>query len=304
MFKRTFATFSFVMVSMVLFASGAAAAGSRQTTGTSGWFPKPPVCETRQITVGSLDRSYILCVPQTLTGPAPLLLVFHGGGMTASQMKTMTGYDTSGASYGFVTAYLNGCDRTGCNGGDWNNEDARSFFYADRSNIDDEGFVRAVVDEISAEYAIDPTRIDATGVSDGGVFTYRLACDMSDLFAAIAPVSATLVDPTCDPGDGVSVFHDHGGSDTTVPFDGGGMFKEPPVMDGLQLWAGIDGCSTATAPTYSDALVTCQQFIGCAPGLTVEWCLAPQATHFAWPVDASVTLRDRLMQSFLDHPKR
>jgi polyhydroxybutyrate depolymerase len=307
MFKRRVSTIYIAIIAVLALASSAVPAGAQQSTdspGTSGLFQPAPDCETRQITVGGLDRSYILCVPQNLTGPAPLLLVFHGGGMSAKSMKAVTGYDTSGVTYGFITAFLNGCDNSGCDGGGWNNQNPNSFFYADRNDIDDEGFVRAVVDEIRADYAIDASRIDATGVSDGGMFTYTLACDMSDLFAAVAPISATLMTQGCNPRNGVSIFHYHGGKDPLVPFDGGGPFSMPPVMDGLTFWAGVDGCSTWTQRTYGDNLVSCQQFAGCSAGLAVEWCLVPEADHFTWPVDASITLRDRLMQNFLNHPKR
>ena len=57
---------------------------------------------------------------------------------------------------------------------------------------DDVGFVRALIDSLERELEIDPRRVYATGISNGGMFAHRLACELPGVLAAIAPVAGAL----------------------------------------------------------------------------------------------------------------
>src|SRR5579864_1538256 len=196
-----------------------------------------------------LQRSYLVHVPAHLPeGPRPLVLVLHGGGGSGAGAAKMTGFDAIADAYGFIVAYPDGTDRPrprlqhagkpglltwnagGCCG------------YARQHGVDDVGYIRALVAELQNDHAIDPKRIYATGISNGGMLAYRLACQASDIFAAVAPVSAVIDVPDCKPAQPVSVLHIHGSADEYVPLDGGvgkkALVKETrrPVQDSIDLW--------------------------------------------------------------------
>jgi len=92
--------------------------------------------------------------------------------------------------------------------------------YAMENRVDDTGFLHALIDKLERDYAVDRRRIFATGISNGGMMSYRLACELSDKIAAIAPVEGAQ-DLACHPANRVSVIVFHGTSDHLVPFEGG-----------------------------------------------------------------------------------
>jgi polyhydroxybutyrate depolymerase len=169
--------------------------------------------EKHAIVVGSLIRNYLLHVPEDLPSgkPAPLVLVFHGGGGHDWNMPGFTHFDDLADAEGFVVAYPDAVNKN------WN--DSR-----DVSTADDVGFTRALIDDVERSHAIDPHRIYATGISNGGFFSNRLACDLSDKIAAIASVAATMPEPlvaACKPSRPISVMYIQGTEDPLVPINGG-----------------------------------------------------------------------------------
>ena len=90
-----------------------------------------------------------------------------------------------------------------------------------RENVDDVGFVRAMVGELSRLYHVDRGRIFATGISNGAMFTHRLACEASDLIAGIGPVSGDMGVDGPRPARPVAVIEFHGLKDPNCPFPGG-----------------------------------------------------------------------------------
>ena len=137
--------------------------------------------EKRSIVVGSLTRNYLLHVPKSSRAGrrTPLVLVFHGGGGHDWNMPGFTHFDELADEQGFIVAYPDSFNKN------WN--DTRGL-----SPADDVGFIRALIDEVSRSHPVDPHRIYATGISNGGFFSNRLACDLADRIAAIASVAATM----------------------------------------------------------------------------------------------------------------
>jgi polyhydroxybutyrate depolymerase len=86
--------------------------------------------------------------------------------------------------------------------------------------VDDVGFLRALIEKIELDYAVDPKCVYLTGISNGGMMTYRAACELSDKIAAIAPVEGAQ-NVECRPSSPVSVIVLHGTADHLVPFEGG-----------------------------------------------------------------------------------
>ncbi|HVO79359.1 MAG TPA: PHB depolymerase family esterase [Terriglobales bacterium] len=165
------------------------------------------------IVVSGTTRTYLLHVPASLNQakPAPLVLVFHGGGGHARNMPRFTKFDRLADEQGFIVAYPEGLNKH------WS--DSRGL-----SPADDVGFVRALIAELERSQNVDPKRVYATGISNGGFFSQRLACDLADKVAAAASVAATMPEPLvpmCKPARPVSVMFMQGTEDPLVHIDGG-----------------------------------------------------------------------------------
>ena len=124
----------------------------------------------------------------------------------------MSGFNGVADQNGFVVVYPNG---TGRWSGDilftWNGGNCCGS--AQEKNVDDVGFMRAIVTDLQTQFKIDPKRIYATDMSNGGILAQRLGCEAADLFAAIAPVAGTLNFTPCTPSRSVSVIEFHGTAD-------------------------------------------------------------------------------------------
>ncbi len=200
--------------------------------------PPSPGDHWSVINVGGLARRYLLHVPPAYTGaqPTPLVLVFHGGGGNGVPAAQRFGFSELADRRGFLVAYPEGIDG-------WN--DGRD---NPSQQYDDVGFVRALLGELKRTLNVDARRVFATGGSNGALFSQRLACELSDQFAAIAPVSGTMAErlaPQCAPAYPISVVEFHGKADRLVPYSGGGAGRGgrgrsvvPSVARGVR----PDGC--------------------------------------------------------------
>ena len=208
--------------------------------------PLGPGDRTRTLTVGDLKRSYLVHIPPKYDSkkPTPVVLAFHGGGGNADGMIVFSGLDKKADAAGFIVVYPNG---TGLlkkvltfNGGN-------CCGYAMTNKIDDVEFTRKVLDDLAGSATIDPKRVFATGMSNGGIMSYRLASELSDRIAAIAPVGGPMGTETCKPKRPVSVIHFHGTDDGHAPFKGG-KGKGPSGTDfysvehSIRAWVEANGC--------------------------------------------------------------
>lgn len=176
----------------------------------------------RTLTSGGLERRYHLHVPPGLprNGTAPLILVFHGRGGDGAGMERLTGFSALADRSHFVVVYPDGFGRS------WNDgrEGARSV--AQRGDVDDVAFVSALLDTLTAELRVDPRRIFATGLSNGGAFSHYLAANLASRIAAVASVAGGLAWPFAyrfAPVAAVSVLVIHGTADPLVPYRGGAV---------------------------------------------------------------------------------
>lgn len=241
---------------------------------------------------GGLHRTYLLHLPPSYddSHPVPLLLVFHGGYMTGKSMALLTGFSYTADTYGFIVAYPDGYDNH------WN--DGRNVTSASKAGVDDVGFVSNLIDSLSNQYRIDLTRVYATGFSDGGMFTHRLACQLANKIAAVAAVSGTLPPETantCNPGRAVPILMIHGTSDPLVPFNGGNvsvLFAKAGYVlslnDTVNRWMQIDSCPTTPAVTalpevVNDGTTVVRESYGpCMQGTSVVAYIITGGGH-AWP---------------------
>ena len=205
--------------------------------------------EKHSIAVGNLTRNYLLHVPDDLpTGkPVALVLVFHGGGGHDWNMPGFTHFDELADEQGFLVAYPDSYNKN------WN--DTRGL-----SSADDVAFIRALIAEVSRSHTVDSHRIYATGISNGGFFSNRLACDLADEVAAIASVAATMPEslvPACKPSRPISVLYMQGTEDPLVPIEGGKIgFRHGKargdnisLADAARFWRAQDRISSSPVGT-------------------------------------------------------
>src|SRR5207248_5222098 len=112
---------------------------------------------------------------------------------------------------------------------------------------DDVAFVAQLLDDLAAVAHVDAKRVYATGMSNGAMMAYRLAAELSERIAAVAPVAGVLTVARCEPKRPVSVLHFHGTEDALVPLDGKyknapAFFKLRSVEETTALWAKVNGC--------------------------------------------------------------
>ena len=220
-------------------------------------------------------RVFQVHVPPSYDGSelTPLVLNFHGLGSNGTQQQFFSYMDPLADEEGFIVVYPEGLPR-GDGSRAWN----AGLCCADDTSIDDVGFVRAMLDELDGMGCIDPKRRFSTGMSNGGFMSYRLACEASDIIAAVAPVAGALGLPLaeCEPARPVPVWQIHGTIDGRVPFDA--------ALDSAQAWSGLNGCGEETELTYQNGVVSCEAW-DCPAGAEVEFCTAVDVDH-CWPGQA------------------
>jgi polyhydroxybutyrate depolymerase len=234
-----------------------------------------PTAGTVNRTLGT--RSYRLNVPAGLTGTqVPLLISMHGAGATSSYQETATGWTPFASAQKFIVAYPQGIFNT------WQVTQGSS----------DVAFLRQVVDDIAANWCVNPTRIYADGHSNGAYMSQRLACDAPDKFAAVveyAGGSPTQWGGPCEPSRAIGVGLFQGEADFTVPASWG--------RDSRDQWVARNACSPTPATTaLSDG--TLEVYSGCGGGVQVLWRSYVGQGHL-WPTGARAADQRTRMWSFL-----
>ena len=150
----------------------------------------------------------------------PLVLAFHGGLGNPDLLEEQSGFSAKADKEGFIVVYPYGTGSFDKKLLTWNTWNCCG--YADKKNINDVDFIKAVLKEIKAKYSIDEKRVYATGLSNGGMMCYLLACELPEQFAAVAPVAGAMFDTlNCDPKSEVSFIIFNSVDDLHVPYNGG-----------------------------------------------------------------------------------
>jgi polyhydroxybutyrate depolymerase len=201
--------------------------------------------------------------------PAPLMLNFHGMNNTAGLQELFSRMKAVADAEGFVVVYPSGLSNSFNAGSCCGTSASR--------DVDDIGFTRAIVADVSDRVCIDPRRVYATGFSNGGYMAHYLACHASDLFAAVAPVSGAIGTASCDPGRAVPVIAFHGTADFVVPYSSG--------QSAAAQWRQHNGCSSAS-DRESFGSSYCEAWSDCDGGTAVTFCSIAGGSHL-WPGAAS-----------------
>lgn len=243
---------------------------------------------------GELDRHYRVHVPKSFDAAKPqaLIVALHGGGGSMDHQADDANYGLIGLSEreGVVLVFPNGFSRLRRGTLATWNAGTCCGTARDRA-VDDVGFIRQVVANLQQQMAVDRHRIFATGMSNGAMMAYRLACEASDVFSAIAAVAGTDNTRQCAPARPVRVLHIHARNDPMVPFDGGygsntrlraatGEFASVP--DTVARWARHDACAAPPQQVLAAPGAHCEAWPSCAGGAQLELCVTETGGH-SWP---------------------
>lgn len=239
------------------------------------------------ITVDGRARSYILNLPPNYYDAEnfSLVIAMHGGGGDALQFESTSKLTEKANASGFIVVYPNGVKSNGLLAAQtWNA--GKCCDYARDQNINDVNFISSVIDELLAGYKINPKKVYATGHSNGGMLSYRLACELSDKIAAIAPNGCTMVMKTpCNPSREVPVLHMHSVLDERVPYQGGVGVTNlyyPPVDSVLNAWSISDNCAVKAQVLVDDSKYKHTKWSSCANNVNIEYYLTQDGGH-GWP---------------------
>jgi polyhydroxybutyrate depolymerase len=185
------------------------------------------------IVVDGEVREYLLHVPATYdpSRPAPLVVSLHGAMTWPAFQRDHSGWNRLADEEGFLVVYPSG---TGALVRTWRMEGAE-----DPPRMPDVRFIGALLDTLEAAYNIDPARIYADGMSNGGGMTFVLSCTLSHRIAAVGSVSAAPSLPWswCEDPTPIPMIAFHGTGDPLVPYDGGRGSFGPDVFPGVRGWA-------------------------------------------------------------------
>ena len=248
--------------------------------------------DTREsITVDGRARTYRLHVPPSYDDSkrAPLVLALHGRLGTGEGQERLSHFDKISDEHGFIVVYPDGLDRS------W--ADGRGKSPSDVKGVNDVRFLSELIEKLESQYQVDSSRIFATGMSNGGFMSGRLACDLADKIAAVGIVAASLSTNTaaiCKPAKPISVLILQGTDDPLVPFQGGALGKNGEGGEVLshntavQKFAILNRCAaspqrqhipdTANDGTSTDLAI----YEGCATGVEVRGYAVEGAGH-TWP---------------------
>jgi polyhydroxybutyrate depolymerase len=207
--------------------------------------PRRGNLQNASLEVDGVRRTYVYSVPASVRGrdSVPLVLVFHGHFGTGPSMERMSHFSNTAEQEGFIAVFPNGIRRG------WN--DGRGL-----DSTDDVAFTRALITEFERRYHVDPKRIYAAGLSNGGFFSERLACELSDQIAAVAAVAALMSDAlssVCKPSRPVPILYMQGTKDPIVPISGGPIGKQRgtaiSLEDSVRFWRRVNHTHGAAAVT-------------------------------------------------------
>jgi polyhydroxybutyrate depolymerase len=247
--------------------------------------------ETLQDQILSLDvsghtRTYMVHLPASYDDQQkiPVVINLHAGGGDANSQMTISGMNNKSDSSGFIAVHPNGLGIFPT----WNAGTCCGFAF--NENIDDVGFISAMIDDLDARFNVDLSRVYATGHSNGGLMAYRLACELSNRIAAIAS-NAGHDAISCTPPREVPILHIHGTADPVALLDGGHCGEGLPIAGWdcrsveaySQEWRTNYRCPEVGAVAFSNGSATCTNYGPCADGKSeVTLCIVEGGSH-TWP---------------------
>lgn len=229
----------------------------------------------RSLSVGGQERQYRLNLPASYDAsePAPVILNLHGADESGSIQASVTELEPAAWALGYVVVHPEAIS------GLWMFEDA--------TDID---YLVALLDEVAAEFCVDPERVFAAGMCQGGDFASFFACQVPGGFAAVASVAVLnfyegCVDWTPTPliafaGTSDPIYRPDQGLSDAVPFSGDPEDKPGPLADEATAWATANGCEPVPTESPGDAGTASFSF-ACPGGAEVQYLI--HAGGHTWP---------------------
>ena len=231
-------------------AGGTSGAGCGSTTTTSPCSKSGTTCS---LDVGGTTRVYYVQLPSTYssTKPYPVVFQFHPLGGSAEQ--ALTEYRISAGLPDAIYVTPQGLTDASSGNAGWAN-----------TNGVDINFTKAMLSSVQSTYCVDNTRIFSVGFSYGGMMSFAVGCELSDVFRAIAPMSGALYSDFRCSGTNhpIAMWGSHGLNDTFVPIADGRAARDKILQQ--------NHCGTTTVPNSADA--SCVDYQGCDAGYPVTWC--------------------------------
>ena len=193
-----------------------------------------------------------------------------------------------------------------------------------KGKADDVVFIGKLLDDLAVVVKVDEKRVYACGMSNGGMMCYRLAAELSDRIAAIAPVAGTIAIEESKPKRPVSVIHFHGSKDNIVPFEmtkgkSPSFMKLKGVEDSIQTWVKLNGCDEkpkddVVSKEGDEMKVTRKTYSGGKDGAEVVLIVIEEGGH-TWPGEkppvafigksvTSISANDLMWEFFQKHPMK
>lgn len=248
---------------------------------------------TKTMMYGGAARQYIVHVPPMYEGNTlvPLVIDMHGWTYSALDQASSSGWREKSDAEGFIVVYPSGLDES------WNGG-SLCCGASQANGVDDEGFIVAIVKQLSREACIDSQRVYATGLSNGGAVSFLLGCREAEVFAAIAPVSMGNGTQPCAPARPISVIMYRGLNDDLVPYGGGSTY--PSAASDLDQWKTLNSCTGAPRKVRG----LCDQYTECKAGVEVMLCSIPNGEHllYSGAAEAGAPVADVVWEAFERHP--
>ncbi len=253
--------------------------------------PNDPLAPTEKvyrynetIIIDGITRSYTLQLPQNYyeTAALSLVIALHGGSGSAAQFENTSKLSQKANTAGFIVVYPNGTGTLQT----WNAGNCCGS--AVNNSINDVTFISMLIDKLITNYKVNAKKVYATGHSNGGMLCYRLACELSNKIAAIAPNSSTMVMPiACTPARTMPILHMHAIPDKNVPYLGGygigisGIYH-PPLDSVLNVWNTINNCTIRNQVITSISGFTFKKSTMCNNNVSIHYYLTNDGGH-GWP---------------------
>jgi polyhydroxybutyrate depolymerase len=282
-----------LLLGAILFSGVYAGSTVAKTSVSSG------VTSEQKLVFDGRERTFRVHVPDmdSSTTTFPLLIVLHGGTGNGGQIERSSGFSDLADQFGFIAVYPDGAGAVNSRY-TWNADNCCGYAY--RQHVDDVGFIAALIDQLVADYDVDPSRVYVTGFSNGAMMTFRLACELSGKIAAAAPYAGALNTDSCGATEPVSILIMNGDADQIVPVDGGTSDQrgaagerdrvDKPTSFAVDTWVAIDGCFGTPEVTNSATSMT-STYSGCTNGAAVEQVLIHNWDHH-WPSEANGSSMD------------
>jgi polyhydroxybutyrate depolymerase len=235
---------------------------------------------------GGRARTWLVYEPARLQRPTPVVFLLPGSGQDAATLRLFTAwrFDELAERDGVLLVYAEAWAEGGVMGPEWNECRKNTPQPAHHENVDDVGFLLWLLGEIGARYAIDPARVYAAGVSDGGQMAYRLATEHPERFDAVAIVVAQQAAPENSnclaPRGPISVLVMNGTEDPIIPYEGGIAsfhgFCSPTARSSSRFATGRSRPRTRSASSSTSRSRWRR-------GSAAPWSSAPSTAHSAEP---------------------